>query len=218
MNLGILGGTFDPVHFGHLRLAEEARELWPLDRVLFVPAQLNPLKRDQSASSGEHRLAMLQAALGENPAFASVDLELARPGPSYTVDTLRALHALCPHDRLVLILGMDAFRLFPQWKDRAAILSLAHLLVVGRPGEAVIDPQSVVGIESPQSICYDQGLDEYRTDTGVLLKVRTTTSLDISATAIRSRVAAGGSIRYLTPPAVIRYIEQHGLYRSSVGR
>lgn len=218
MQIGILGGTFDPVHYGHLRLAEEARELWPLDRVLFIPAQLNPLKSGQAATSGEQRLAMLRAAVADQPAFEALDLELSRPGPSYTIDTLRALHERFPNDRLVLILGMDAFRLFPQWKDRAAILALADVLVAARPGEPPVDPTSVLGIESPGSICYDQASDEYRLDTGVLLKVRTTTSLDISATAIRRRVAGGASIRYLTPPAVIRYIEQHGLFRSSVGR
>ena len=218
MKIGILGGTFDPVHYGHLRLAEEARELWPLDRLFFIPAQTNPLKRDVSSAPAEHRLAMLRAALADRPDGDVLDLELERPGPSFTVDTLKELKARHPHDRFVLILGMDAFQLFPQWKDRAGILALADLFVAARPGTVAIDPASVLEIESPGSICYDQTQDEYRFDSGALLKVRTTTSLDISATALRRRVAAGGSIRYLTPPAVIDYIEQHGLYRSSVGR
>jgi nicotinate-nucleotide adenylyltransferase len=213
--IGILGGTFDPIHFGHLRLAEEAREAWPCDRILFLPAQISPLKRDVPPTPGEHRLAMVNAAIAEHPGFESTDLELRRPGPSFMVDTLEELRRLYPNDQLVLILGMDAFRLFPKWKNWRRITELAHLFIGERPGEQRVDPVSLLSIESPESVCYDQAKELYTFKTGFLLKFYSTTRLDISATDLRKRAASERSLHFLTPHSVLQYIEKNGLYRHS---
>jgi nicotinate-nucleotide adenylyltransferase len=217
--VGIFGGTFDPVHYGHLRLAEEARECWPLDRLVFIPAQLNPLKQGGAeATPGEHRLEMLRLALADRSDCDILDLELRRPGPSFMVDTIRELRVRYPDAEFVLVLGMDAFRLFPRWKAWPEIVEMAHLLVGTRPGEEAVDPQSVLSIESPGSIWYDETLGAYRFKTGNLLRFYANTPLDIAATDIRRRIAEGLSIRYLTPSAVVEYIQKNGFYRSNVGR
>ncbi len=213
--IGIIGGTFDPIHNGHLRLAEEALEAWPCDRVLFVPAHISPLKRDVPPTPSEHRLAMIKAAIEGHPRFAVSDIELGRSGPSFTVDTLAELRATHPGDTFVLILGMDAFRLFSRWKDWRRITEMTHLFVGERPGEQRVDPISVLSIESPDSVCYDQSKELYTFKTGFLLKFYPTTRLDISATDLRNRAASGRSLHYLTPPTVLQYIEKHGLYRHS---
>lgn len=213
MKLGILGGTFDPVHYGHLRLAEEIRELAALDRLLFIPAQINPLKRDTPATPGHHRVAMLEAALVGRDDCAVDQRELGREGPSFTIDTLRELHAERPTDEFFLIMGMDAFKLFGKWKAWAEIIMLAHLVVAGRPGESRLDPQSVLSIESPDRLWYDQAEDRFHFKSGLSLTFCETTPLSIAATDLRQRAAAGRSIRYLTPDAVIQYIQQNKLYK-----
>lgn len=213
MKLGILGGTFDPIHFAHLRLAEEIRELAALEHVVFMPAQINPLKRDTPATPAHHRVEMLRAALAGRDDYEIDERELRRDGPSYTIDTLRALRAERPHDEFVLILGMDAFRLFGRWKSWSEIVTLAHLVVAGRPGEQRLDPRSVLSIESPDRLWYDQAEDKFHFKSGLSLTFCETTPLSISATDIRRRVSTGRSIRYLTPDPVIQYIQQHQLYK-----
>ena len=215
--IGILGGTFDPIHYGHLRLAEEAREAWPLDRVLFLPARVSPFKTEQQGTAAEHRVAMVRAAMEEHPAFQICDLDIGRPGPSYTVDTIRQLHAEAPDDEWVLILGMDTVRGFTRWKDWRGIVERCHLFVGRRPGEdldpAQLFPASEVEIEGDGTVCYNAAASALRFQSGYRLRWYPTTQLDISSTGIRQRAAAGRSLRYLTPDAVIHYIDRYGLYQ-----
>lgn len=198
MRFGVFGGTFDPVHLGHLVVAQEVCFRAALDRVLFVPAGQPPHKPDRVISPATHRLAMLERALAAQPAFVISRAEVDRPGPSYSVDTVRALRAdLGPGSELFFILGSDQLADLPMWHRPAELLELCHLIAVQRPGAACdlataerhlpALHQRVLWIPVPQ--------------------------IAIAAREIRRRVAAGEPIRYLVPDAVAAYIAEHGLYR-----
>jgi nicotinate-nucleotide adenylyltransferase len=187
--IGILGGTFDPIHLAHLRIAEEAREALALSRVLFVPAADPPWKQGRAAPFAD-RLEMVRLATAPNAAFEASDVEGARPGPSYTVDTLRELARRLPGGRLWFILGADAFAGIHRWHQAEALYGLAAFCVFARPGFEVSRPP--VGCE---------------------VRVLRGTALEISASDIRARAARGASLRYLVPEPVIDYIEKHRLYR-----
>lgn len=199
MRLGVLGGTFDPPHVGHLILAEEARTSLGLERVLFVPAGDPWRKVGQHVTSAEHRLAMLRLALASDPYFDVCTLEAERPGPSYTADTLEALHRQHgPGLELYFILGEDALRDLPNWKKPERIVTLAWLAVAPRAqgsGPTTSDLEAAV-----------PGLSQR------IVPVAMPT-IDISSTALRARARAGVSLRYLVSLAVDEYIRRHGLYR-----
>ncbi len=183
--IGLLGGSFDPVHHGHLVLARDAVETLGLDEVRFIPAARNPLKSAEGAP-GELRLAMLRAAVAGEPGFAVEDLEIRRPPPSYTVDTVGDLTRRFPGARLVLIVGEDNVAGFPRWHRWEELRAAVAEIVVLRRGPG---------------------------GEGVPYRTLTARRLDISATEIRNRVAAGRSIRYLVPEPVREIIAAHGLYR-----
>lgn len=210
MSLGILGGTFNPVHLAHLRVAEEVREGLGLERVLFVAAADPPHKRRDIAPF-EHRLEMLGLATAANPAFEICDLEGRREGASYTLDTLRELGARHPHRRLWFILGSDAFELLDTWHRPAELFALASFAVVARPahdgrplGELL--PAKLGNHFRPTRL----GLEH---SSGQEIRLVPTTPLAISASDLRARVARGASLRYLVPDGVADYIQKHGLYR-----
>jgi nicotinate-nucleotide adenylyltransferase len=199
----MLGGTFDPVHNAHLAIAEEAAEALGLERVLFVPAGEPPHKAGRAISAGADRLAMVELAIAGNPRFAASGMELDRDGPSYTVDTLAALHAARDPDGvrdLWLILSVEAFRAFVTWRDPRRILDLARLAVVPRDGypDAVVDALAALGV--PDVADRVTFLDGPR--------------LRLSASELRRRAEAGRSLRYLVPDAVAAYIGDHALYRT----
>ena len=197
MRIGVLGGTLDPIHLGHLIIAEEARDRLDLEEVCFVPARDPWMKAGQPLTSGHDRLSMARLAMEDNPFFRVSTVELERPGPSYTVDTLRELQEdYGPEAQLFFILGSDAFARFDEWKDPEGILGLATLVVVDRPGATA----------SAEAIAQQVG------NAGSVERVRGV-HLEISAKDIRRRVAAGASIRYLVPEPVERYIYARGLYR-----
>jgi nicotinate-nucleotide adenylyltransferase len=205
--LGVLGGTFDPVHTGHLAAAEEAREALGLEGVLFVPAGRPWQKADRPVSEARHRLAMLELAVADNPAFAVSRVEIDRPGPSYSVTTLRDLAAASAAggaDDLWFILSAEALAGLPTWHDPNGLLGLARLAVVPRDGASASADASWFGRTFPGQDGRAVFLDGPR--------------LAISATDIRARVAAGRSIRYYVPAAVAAYIGDHGLYRGPEGR
>lgn len=156
---------------------------------------------------------MLRLALEDRSDCDISTLEIDRAGPSFTVDTLTFLRKERPNDEFVLILGMDSFRTFPRWKAWETITHLAHLAVGVRPGEQPVDPLASLPFESPGSICYDQEKNAYRFRDGFSLRFFPTTPLDISATDLRLRAQAGRSLRYLTPPSVIEYLNRQGFYR-----
>ena len=195
------GGTFDPVHYGHLLLAESCREQARLNEVRFIPAALPPHKQDQHISSGEDRLNMLKLALGGYPEFEVSDRELQRKGPSYTVTTLEELALETPNAELFLLMGADSLLEFPTWKDPLRIMELAEILVVGRGGERPPD--------------FAQVFSESEIQTAARERVRFVQmpGCQLSSTEIRRRALEGKSIRFQTPAAVEKYIETHRLYR-----
>ena len=199
MKIGLLGGTFDPVHLAHLAVAEGVWTQLDLDRVTFIPAGEPWRKADHTIAGAEHRLAMLRLAVAGNDHFDISLVEVERWGPSYTVDTLEAMHAGLPSGaELFCILGRDALFDLPNWKDPLRIVQLCRLAVVARPG---YEERELAELE-----VLAPGLLEHVIFVEAPL-------LDISSTDIRRRVREGLSIRYLVPDAVAAYISDHGLYR-----
>jgi nicotinate-nucleotide adenylyltransferase len=207
MRIGVYGGSFNPVHLGHLLAAECSREQACLDRVLFVPAAVPPHKRDRALATAEDRLAMLALAVGGHEAFAVSTLELDRGGVSYTIDTLSDLAARHPGDTLVLLLGPDAVAGLPTWRDPGAILDGWEVRAVERDG--LDDVASIVARPDVAAL-----LGAERASGLIESRIRMP-AIGIRASDLRAAVAAGRSIRYRTPRAVEAYISAHGLYRAT---
>jgi nicotinate-nucleotide adenylyltransferase len=198
MRLGILGGTFDPIHLGHLLIAELARESLSLERVLFTPAGDPPHKQDQQKTAAHHRRQMVALAIEDNPYFELNTLDLERPGPNYSVDTIRQIraHYDLPADDCFFIIGGDSLADLPTWHKPDVLIKLCRLAVIHRPG--------------------------YRPDVSHLeavipgLKARLdwveTPAFELSSSLLRSKIRAGHTIRYQIPDKVIAYIERHRLY------
>ncbi len=198
MNIGVLGGTFDPVHNGHLVVAEEVQRRLNLAEVLFVPAGQPWLKAERTILPAGHRLQMLRLALADVPHFTLSTMEIERPGPSYTVDTVTELRArLGREDELFFILGWDNLAELPQWRKPSRIIQKCYLVAVPRPG-----------FPHPDLKALEASIPGLRRR--VMLMDRP--HMDISGSEIRERVARGLSVRHLVPEAVNRYIREHGLY------
>ena len=201
-SLGVLGGTFDPIHFAHLALAQEAAESLGLERVLFVPAGSPPHKPGVAITAGEHRLAMIELAIAGNDRFVASRLELDRNGPSYSVDTLEALaasrRAQGVTGEITMILSADAFLGLMSWRNPRRVLALARLAVAPRDGYPEAGPEFLT-TNLPDLADRAVFLDGPR--------------IRLSASTMRERAAAGRSLRYLVPDAVAAYIGDHGLYR-----
>lgn len=199
----MFGGTFNPVHLAHLRVAEEAAEALGLDRVLFVPARIPPHKASAEVAPPAERLAMVRDAVAGNPRFEVSDLELRREGPSYSVDTLAALRAgLGAADRLWFLLGADAFREIHTWRRFAEIFRAADLAVLRRPPDLdPLPPPPGLGAE------LEPTRDGYRHASGREVRFVPVTPLDISSTRIRRALQEGRSIRYLVPEGVRARLE-----------
>jgi nicotinate-nucleotide adenylyltransferase len=206
MRIVLFGGTFDPVHTGHLAMAEAAREALRADRVVFVPCRVSPFKRGAQAAPARDRLAMVRLAVRGNPRFGVSDIELRRPGPSYTFDTVERLRRSMPSkgERIewFLLLGADALAGLPRWREARRLVTRARVAAVGRAGwpkaallralARAFGPRVARGIER-------RWIDAPR--------------LDIAAQDLRRRVRAGRSVRHLVPDAVERYMRRRGLYR-----
>lgn len=202
--VGILGGTFDPIHFGHLRPAVEVRAALGLDEIRLMPCRVSPM-RDEPLASGAHRRAMLEAAVASEADLCVDARELDRPGPSYTADSLGAIAAEEPETRLFLVMGGDAFARFDQWDRHQEILERAHLVATHRPGV----PPSVAPALQGHVVDDPARLDD--TAAGGIW-IQPVTQLDISATTIRTLAANGGDLRYLLPAPARRYLEERRLY------
>lgn len=211
--IGILGGTFDPIHFGHLRMAQELYEDLQLAGVCFTPAA-SPPHRDQPQSAATHRVAMARLAIAGNPAFTLDTRELHRPGPSYTIDTLTDLRVELGADiPLCLLIGSDAFLGLTTWHRWRELLGLAHIVVAHRPGAV---PSEAVMVDELRTLWQKHRSDDpaslHTSPAGNIL-FRRITALDIAASAIRSTLRHGRSVRYLLPDAVSDYIQTHHLYQ-----
>jgi nicotinate-nucleotide adenylyltransferase len=203
MRIGVFGGTFDPVHLGHLIVAEQCREQTGLDQVWFLPSARPPHKLSRTLSAFSHRAEMLALALAGNPAFRVEELEKDRPGPSYTADTLDELARLHPGNEWCLLLGADTLADLPQWHEPARIVASASLLVAARPGSAILSVEQLRdGLHLP-------------TNAPLRVKFAHAPLIDISSTDLRRRVGGGRSIRYLVPRSVECYIQAKGLYQSA---
>jgi len=195
--IGLLGGSFDPPHYGHLVSAQEVGWRLKLDTVLFLPARQNPLKQGEPGSAAEDRCEMVSLAIADNPRFELSRLDLDRPPPSYTADVLRALQS---SDReLFFVVGSDILPELPRWREPVEILRLARLAVVSRPGAPAPDVEALEAL-----VPGSRGRVE----------LVSSPNIDISSRDLRRRVRCGEPIRYLTPRAVERYITGHGLYLS----
>ena len=208
--IGILGGTFDPVHHGHLRIALEALENLALAEVRFIPCRLPPHRR-QPLATPEQRLTLLRLAVAEQPGFVIDERELRREGPSYMVDTLASLRAELGATSLCLLLGRDAFNDLPGWHRWRNILEFTHLIVLERPGAAPTPAGELSQLLEHCRLDHPGALWE-KSAGGILFQP--VTQLAISATRIRQLLAQGHSPRYLLPEAVWNCIREHGLYRS----
>ena len=197
--LGVFGGTFDPPHLGHLAAAQEASAEADLERVVFVPAGRNPLKVEEPASSIEHRVAMTELAVADNPCFSVSRADVHGHGPSYTVNLLERLSGeLGPEQRLHFIVGMDVLHELHRWRTPERVLQLAQLIAVSRPGQPSVDPRD---------------LEAVLPGAAARVSVVLSPGVAVSSRELRGRVAVGLPIRYLAPDAVCEYIARHGLYR-----
>lgn len=193
--IGIFGGTFDPIHYGHLRLAEEAREFAELDQVLFIPAMRSPFRLNEPLTDAHHRIAIIQRAIANHPNFALSEIEIQRGGISYTIETLESLRAHHRGVQWFLIMGLDSLTGFAHWHEAERLAQLVDLLV---------------GIRPPY--VYDEVLRDLPDWLQGRVQVMPMTPMGISATELREKVRQGHSIRYLTPDDVIEYIQENQLY------
>ena len=212
--IGILGGTFDPIHYGHLRIAEEVVETISLREMRFVPAGM-PRLRSAPVASPQHRAAMVHAAIQNNPRFVLDGREARRPGPSYSVESLRELRQeMGKNVTLCFVMGADAFMRLAEWHSWRELFKLCHIIITARPGHALATNHDVLPQELREE-CAQRWVSSAGSLEGAsngLIYVAPTTLLDISATAIRTRISAKSSVRYLLPDAVLDYIETNHLY------
>lgn len=199
--VGILGGTFDPIHLGHLAVAEGALHLLGLDRVVFLPNRQPPHKAGRPVTPAEHRAAMVRLAIAGNEHFAFSDVELNREGPSYTLHTVRALQEQRPDWRLAFLVGMDSLLELQTWYEYRTLLTLIELVVVSRPGYG--DRERI-----------DQVLSELGPELSARVRLLETPGVAVSATELRGLAGRGYPLRYLVPDAVAAYVREHRLYGS----
>lgn len=194
MKVGIFGGTFDPIHLGHLILAEQAREMASLDQVWFIPAAEPPHKLDKQITTAAHRVQMVHLAVQHHPCFHLSTMELEREGPSYTYDTLQVLRESHPGDQFYLLVGADMVKDLPNWYKIKEILQFVQVIGLGRPG---------VEVENLPLMVQKR-----------LHWIPDAIEINISSTEIRQRLRQGKSVRYLIPESVYQYVREHRLYGS----
>jgi nicotinate-nucleotide adenylyltransferase len=203
VRLGVFGGSFDPVHYGHLLLAECCREQCALDQVWFVPAAIAPHKSENDVTSAADRVEMLRLAIAGHEAFVASTLEIDRGGLSYTVETLADIHRTRPDAELFLLMGADSLVDLASWREPERICELATPVVVERPD---LSPAETAPLAAVVEASVIERIDAHRVEMP---------AVSYASSEIRRRVAAGDSIRFRTPRSVEKYIETHGLYRKS---
>ena len=213
MKIGLLGGTFNPPHLAHLRIAEEAREVCGLERVLFIPAADPPHKRVAGETPFEERCRMVALAIDGNAAFELSRIEGERPGKSYSIDTLTELRARHPADDLHFIVGSDSFLEIETWHRYRDILRGCSLIVVERPGGVIERPDEALPVAMRPEFVYTAASRRLEhVSTGVAVQFVTGCPLEISSSAIRGLACAGRSLRYLVPPLLEKYISEQRIY------
>lgn len=210
--IGLFGGTFNPIHLGHLRGAEEIREAFRLEEIVFIPSAIPPHKSPEEIIDAGHRMEMVRLAIASNPFFSLSGIELTRPGKSYSIDTIRYF---CEgsSDTFFFILGGDAFVEIETWKDYQNLFSLCHFIVMARPGFQKTPVASQLPETLNSAFQYDLEAKVWIHLSGYHLYFKEISFLDISSTKIRELIERGESIRYLVPPEIETYLDQNRLYR-----
>lgn len=201
MRVGIFGGSFDPIHLGHLILAESCLEQARLDEIIFMPSNMAPHKREGAFATDRQRIEMIDLAIGGHPGFRRSSMEIDRDGVSFTVDTLSELTGERPDDELFFLMGADSLEQFHTWREPEQILKLATPLIVGRPGANTVDLDKLTAFANEERIKYFKELSVE------------SPLIDISSTDIRRRASSELSIRFLVPRPVEKYIETQNIYR-----
>ena len=212
--VGIFGGTFDPIHYGHLRVAEEIVETVGLQKMYFVPAGMPRLRYSPVASS-QHRVEIVRLAIQKNPDFVLDEREIYRDGVSYSIDTVREFKQEFGEEvRLCFILGADAFIKLPEWNNWKELFNLCHFIVSSRPGYSLTLIKELLSKELREECSqrWVSNTESLRKDTSGLIFISSTTMLDISATSIRAHIAVGRSVRHLVPSVTVNYISENKLY------
>jgi nicotinate-nucleotide adenylyltransferase len=214
VRLGLFGGTFNPIHFGHLRAAIEVWEAFNLDKLLLIPSATPPHKTADQVANAEDRLEMVRLAVGRESFLEASDVELARPGPSYTIQTLRHFQEqFGPESDIRFIVGQDAFSEITTWKSYKALFGTAHFIVMTRPGSELSSIQAFIHTNVSEAYQYDPTANKYSHPEWCTIFCLNVTHLDISASEIRERIRQGRSIRFLVPHPVEDFITEKGLYR-----
>ncbi|MDT8317739.1 MAG: nicotinate-nucleotide adenylyltransferase [bacterium] len=218
MRIGILGGTFNPVHSGHLRIAEEAREAISLDKIIFIPCYIPPHKDEEGMASADARMHMLELAVRDNPFFETSDMELKRGGKSYSIETLTRLRDDYGESaQLLFIIGMDSYREIGIWKNYAELFYIADFAVVRRPlasdEKKELSPVKLLPVDIRDEFCYDPHKRIAAHRSGRLTYFLETTMLDISSTRLRDCLARGRSVKYLMPAEVEEFIKEKVIYK-----
>jgi nicotinate-nucleotide adenylyltransferase len=215
MKWGLLGGTFDPIHFGHLRAAEEMLRIFDLNRIIFLPSSRPPHKLEADITPFYHREQMVRMAIEGNVSFSFSDVENLRAGKSYSVETVEyILNKYLEDLELYFILGQDAFQAITTWKDWEKLLLLCNFAVMTRPGYTQKGLENIFPASFASRFTYDREIDGYRGPTGHTLCFRHVTFLDISSSRIREMFNNGQSVRYLIPDNVRNYITKNSLYKN----
>lgn len=215
MRIGIYGGTFNPIHLAHLRVAEEIADAFDLARVTFIPAATPPHKAGHGNLLFPHRYRMVESAVKGNPRFAVSDMEGKRGGKSYSIETLQALRKEFPEDEFFFIMGSDSFADMGTWREPEAIFASCNIVVTERPGTSIKGLISALPVDIARQFCYYEAEKRLAHSSGYSVYFFEGTPLGISSSAIREQVGLGRSIKYLTPETVESYIIERGLYRDA---
>jgi len=213
--MGLFGGTFNPIHLGHLRGAEEIREAFGFQGVIFIPAAIPPHKATEGVIQARYRLEMVKRAVSTNPSFSVSSVELDRSGKSYSIDTLRYFRDQEKDTVWFFIMGRDAFMEIETWKEFQHLFSLANFIVMTRPGFGKTPLETQLPKSLGSAFRYDQKVKAWTHPSGHFLRFREITFLDISSTKVRELIARGESVKYLLPGEVEFYIKEQGLYREN---
>ena len=212
--IGLFGGTFNPIHLGHLRAAEEICDAFALDRMIFIPSSYPPHKKKEGILASHLRAEMVRLAVSDNPRFSLSEAELDRPGKSYSVETIEYFRReLGTGTQLYFVVGLDAFLEINGWKEYASLFGLCHFVVMTRPGWEKKLSREHLPVELADEFCYDTQKGGYAHTAGFLVYPAEITGLDISSTRIREFLGKGNSVRYLVPPAVEAFIQTNRLYQ-----